>query len=98
MLQQRKPAMNRRTWLLTQPMLILQKTKHPITLKQSIIRNEEHAHIFQSLNKKMTSIVSYEDYEDCVRINHSVQWYDPVEQTEKTKLSQQLYILEEHII
>ena len=89
--------MYRRTWLLTQPMLIIQKTQNPTTLKQTIIRNEERTYIFQSLNKKMTSIVSYEDYEDCVRVNHIVQWYDPVEHTERTKLNQELYMLEEHV-
>ena len=89
--------MNRRTWLLTQPTLIIQKTQNPTTLKQTIIRNEERTYIFQSLNKKMTSIVSYEDYEDCVRVNHIVQWYDPVERTERSKLNQELYMLEEHV-
>lgn len=88
--------MNRRIWLLTQPSLILPRTKY--ALKPSIIRIEDNVHLFQSSNKKMTSIVYYEDYEDCVNIKHKVQWYDPMEHKERIKIFQELFVLEEHSI
>jgi len=86
--------MNRRLFLLSQPMLYKNNKSTPKVIPASTRQVNPNDTIFTSQNGKLTITSIYDDYGSCVAVTNETKWEDPVTNTVMKKLNRDLYILE----
>ena len=86
--------MNRRLFILGQPMLYKNDTPVAKIIPASTRQVNATDTIFTSNNGKLMITSVYDDYGSCVAVTNETKWEDPVTNTVMKKLNRDLYILE----